>query len=130
MIFLNSRHLESSPLVWSTIPLNPDLDKISSSREASPCPWPEGDKTLCRPGDQSRSSGGCGAVKTWSWFPGPGVTVARLSWWRDQFLSAGRAVLKKRPQDGRDLEIMRLRRPPLPLVDALILRAGFPSEIG
>ena len=32
MIFLNFRHLGSSPLVWSTIPLNPDLDKISSSR--------------------------------------------------------------------------------------------------
>ena len=37
-----------------------------------------------------------------------GVTAARLSKWREQFLNAGRAVLKKRPQDARDLEIARL----------------------
>lgn len=39
-----------------------------------------------------------------------GVTAARLSKWREQFLSAGRAVLKKRPQDARDLEIARLQQ--------------------
>jgi len=39
-----------------------------------------------------------------------GVTAARLSKWREQFLSAGRAVLKKRPQDARDLEIARLHQ--------------------
>jgi hypothetical protein len=38
------------------------------------------------------------------------VTAARLSKWRAQFLSAGRAVLKKRPQDARDLEIARLQQ--------------------
>ena len=36
----------------------------------------------------------------------------------------------KRPQDGRDLEILRRRQSPLPLVDALRCRAGFPCEIG
>lgn len=39
-----------------------------------------------------------------------GVTAARLSRWREQFLAAGRAVLKKRPQDARDLEIARLQQ--------------------
>ena len=39
-----------------------------------------------------------------------GVTAARLSKWREQFLSAGRAVLKKRPQDARDLEIAQLQQ--------------------
>jgi hypothetical protein len=82
MIFLNSRHLESSPLVWSTIPLNPDLDKISS-------------------------------------FSGAGAIPQR-----------GTSGVKKRPQDGRGLTIMRRRQSPLSLVDALILRAGFPSAIG
>ena len=38
------------------------------------------------------------------------VTAARLSKWREQFLRAGRAVLKKRPQDARDLEIARLQQ--------------------
>ncbi|MGQ9687405.1 MAG: transposase [Desulfobaccales bacterium] len=31
------------------------------------------------------------------------VTAAQLSNWREQFLTAGRTVLKKRPQDARDL---------------------------
>jgi cell division protein FtsB len=39
-----------------------------------------------------------------------GVTAARLSRWREQFLSAGQAELKKRPQDARDLEIARLQQ--------------------
>lgn len=38
------------------------------------------------------------------------VTAARLSKWREQFLTSGRAALKKRPQDGRDLEIARLQQ--------------------
>jgi transposase len=39
-----------------------------------------------------------------------GVTAARLSRWQEQFLRAGQAVLKKRPQDARDLEIARLQQ--------------------
>jgi len=38
------------------------------------------------------------------------VTAARLSKCRVQFLSAGKAVLKKRTQDARDLEIARLQQ--------------------
>ena len=38
------------------------------------------------------------------------VTAARLSKWREQFLKSGRAALKKRPQDARDLEIARLQQ--------------------
>ena len=38
------------------------------------------------------------------------VTAARLSKWREQFLKSGRAALKKRPQDARDLEITRLQQ--------------------
>ena len=39
-----------------------------------------------------------------------GVTAARLSKWREQFLHAGQAVLKKRPQYARDEEIARLQQ--------------------
>ena len=39
-----------------------------------------------------------------------GVTAARLSKWREQFLKSGRTALKKRPQDARDLEIARLQQ--------------------
>ena len=39
-----------------------------------------------------------------------GVTAARLSKWREQFLRAGQAVLKKRTPDARDLEIARLQQ--------------------
>ena len=39
-----------------------------------------------------------------------GVTAARLSRWRELFLRAGQAVLKKRPQDARDEEIARLQQ--------------------
>lgn len=38
-----------------------------------------------------------------------GVTAARLSKWRETFLSAGAASLKSRPRDGRDEEIARLK---------------------
>lgn len=38
------------------------------------------------------------------------VTAARLSKWRQQFLNSGRAALKKRHQDARDLEIVRLQQ--------------------
>jgi hypothetical protein len=57
-----------------------------------------GDKTLFRPGDQSGSSGGSCEVKTWSCFPGPGVTAAGLSRWRDQCLCPGRAVCRNVPR--------------------------------
>jgi transposase-like protein len=40
----------------------------------------------------------------------PGVTAARLSQWRKQFIRASQAVLKKRPQAPRDLEIARLQQ--------------------
>lgn len=39
-----------------------------------------------------------------------GVTAVRLSQWREQVLKAGRAVLKKRPQDARDLNIALLHQ--------------------
>jgi len=39
-----------------------------------------------------------------------GITAARLSNWREQFLQSGQAALKKHPQDGRDLEIARLQQ--------------------
>ena len=61
-------------------------------------PLARGDKTLSRPGDKSGSSGGSCEVKTWSCFPGPGVTATGLSWWRDQFLGAGRAVCRNVPR--------------------------------
>ena len=39
-----------------------------------------------------------------------GVTAARISKWRGQFLKSGRAALKKYPKDARDLEIARLQQ--------------------
>ncbi len=39
----------------------------------------------------------------------PGVTAARLSEWRDEFLATGEAALATREKDNRDLEIDRLR---------------------
>ena len=39
-----------------------------------------------------------------------GITAARLSSWREQFLPSGQAALKKHPQAGRDLEIARLQQ--------------------
>ena len=38
-----------------------------------------------------------------------GVTAARLSQWREQFLAGGRAALKNRRPDARDEEIARLK---------------------
>ncbi len=38
-----------------------------------------------------------------------GVTAARLSQWREDFLSAGPVGLKKRPEDERDAQIARLQ---------------------
>jgi transposase len=40
----------------------------------------------------------------------PGVTAARLSQWRKQFIRASQAVLQKRTPDPRDLEIVRLQQ--------------------
>jgi transposase-like protein len=39
-----------------------------------------------------------------------GVTAARISKWRGQFLKSGRAALKKYPKDARNLEIARLQQ--------------------
>jgi hypothetical protein len=80
------------PLVWPTMPLNPDLGTISLSPEVFPRPWTAGEKSLCRSGRKSRSSDGCCEVKTWSGFcrePG-GVRPAFVG---------GRA--KAAPPDGR-----------------------------
>jgi hypothetical protein len=38
-----------------------------------------------------------------------GITAARLSQWRDEFLAAGEAGLKSRQPDSRDEEIARLK---------------------
>lgn len=38
-----------------------------------------------------------------------GVTAARLTTWRDAFLSAGEAALATRPSDGEQLESARLK---------------------
>ena len=38
-----------------------------------------------------------------------GVTAARLTAWRDEFLAAGEAALSARERDERDLQIARLR---------------------
>jgi hypothetical protein len=38
-----------------------------------------------------------------------GVTAAALSGWRDDFLAAGAASLKSRPEDGRDRELRAMR---------------------
>jgi len=38
-----------------------------------------------------------------------GVTAATLAGWRDDFLAAGQAALKRRSADDRDDEIARLR---------------------
>jgi hypothetical protein len=38
-----------------------------------------------------------------------GVTAADLSGWRDSFLAAGAASLKRRPQDSRDRELRAMK---------------------
>jgi transposase len=37
-----------------------------------------------------------------------GITAAKLSEWRDQFVTSGHAALKSRVADGRDDELARL----------------------
>jgi transposase-like protein len=37
------------------------------------------------------------------------ITAAALSGWRDDFLAAGAASLKSRPEDGRDRELRAMR---------------------
>ena len=39
----------------------------------------------------------------------PGVTAAGLSGWRDSFLEAGNASLKRRPEDDRDRDLKAVR---------------------
>jgi hypothetical protein len=38
-----------------------------------------------------------------------GITAAKVSEWRDQFVASGRAGLKSRDADGRDDELARLK---------------------
>jgi hypothetical protein len=62
------------------------------------------------------------------------VTAARLSQWREDFLSAGQSGLKKRTQDVRDEQISRLQAKvgELTMANELLehkidkLEAGFP----
>ena len=39
-----------------------------------------------------------------------GIPAARLATWREAFLNAGQAALKKQPLDGRDHALARLRQ--------------------
>jgi hypothetical protein len=39
-----------------------------------------------------------------------GIPAARLTTWREAFLNAGQAALKKQPLDSRDRELARLRQ--------------------
>jgi hypothetical protein len=38
-----------------------------------------------------------------------GITAAKLSEWRDQFVTSGQAALKSQAADGRDDELVRLK---------------------
>lgn len=53
-----------------------------------------------------------------------GLTAARLSDWRDQFLASGQAGLKSRAADGRDEELARLKA----LVGDLTMRLELSRE--
>lgn len=53
-----------------------------------------------------------------------GLTAARLSEWRDQFLAGGQASLKSRGADGRDDELARLKA----LVGDLTMRLELSRE--
>lgn len=53
-----------------------------------------------------------------------GVTAAKLSEWRDQFLASGQAGLKSRAADGRDDEVARLKA----LVGDLTMRLELSRE--
>ena len=118
-------------VVWSTIPLDTDLGKIKESQEVSQ--WismvVRGQGPRREPGGRPERALAEGKTKRFSarrkveivlrLLRGEdlellsrelGVTAARLSKWREQFLRAGQAVLKKRPQDARDQEIARLQQ--------------------
>ncbi|GIW54146.1 MAG: hypothetical protein KatS3mg082_0550 [Nitrospiraceae bacterium] len=53
-----------------------------------------------------------------------GLTAARVSEWRDQFLAGGQASLKSRAADGRDDELARLKA----LVGDLTMRLELSRE--
>ncbi|MGB4068517.1 MAG: transposase [Nitrospira sp.] len=53
-----------------------------------------------------------------------GITAARLSEWRDQFLAGGHVSLKNRAADERDAEVARLK----PLVGDLTMRLELSRE--
>lgn len=53
-----------------------------------------------------------------------GITAAKLSEWRDQFVASGQAGLKSRDADGRDDEVARLKA----LVGDLTMRLELSRE--
>ncbi len=53
-----------------------------------------------------------------------GITAAKLSAWRDQFVTSGQAALKSRVADGRDDELARLKA----LVGDLTMRLELSRE--
>jgi transposase len=53
-----------------------------------------------------------------------GVTAARLSAWRDDFLAGGEAILKSRQPSAQDEELLRLKR----LVGDLTMRLELSRE--
>lgn len=53
-----------------------------------------------------------------------GITAAKLSQWRDQFVASGQASLKSRDTDGRDDEVARLKA----LVGDLTMRLELSRE--
>ncbi len=53
-----------------------------------------------------------------------GITAAKLSAWRDQFIASGQAALKSRAADGRDDELARLKA----LVGDLTMRLELSRE--
>lgn len=119
-------------MVWSTISLDTDLGKIEDPKEVplvqggSPPGPSEGGRRPTGdgpglPGDEKprRFSARRKVEIVLRLLRGEdvelrsrelNVTAARLSKWREQFLRDGRALLSKRPQDARDLEIARLQQ--------------------
>ena len=64
----------------------------------------------CRPGARARQCGVCCAARISSPCRGElGVTAARASQWRDQFLVAGQAGLKSRATEAVDEDSRRLQ---------------------
>ena len=53
-----------------------------------------------------------------------GITAAKLSEWRDQFIASGQAAFKSRAADGRDDELARLKA----LVGDLTMRLELSRE--